>query len=127
VSSLIEAVAYFSMKTADSGMITLSNGHIAAELFSKEAAFDALQNALENGLIDSAERNIIRQQIESCLLPEKLSKTARQLHRIEDAIEELFQLIEGELGGPIPDSFSSVDEASPDDNAGPPPEKTTIH
>lgn len=115
------------METADSGRIILPNGHVAPELFSKEAAFSALRNAFENELIDNAERNIIKQQIESCPLPEKLSKTARQLHHIEDAIEELYQLIDEELGGPIPDSFSSVDEASPDDNAGPPPEKTTIH
>lgn len=115
------------METADSGRIILPNGHVAPELFSKEAAFSALRNAVEEGLVDNAERSIIKQQIESCPLPEKLSRTARQLHHIEDAIEELYQLIDGELGGPIPDGFSAKDEASPDDSTGPPPEKTTIH
>ena len=125
MSSLIHAVAYFLMETAHSGRIFLPNGHVAPELFSKEAACNALQNALENGLIDEAERKVLRQQIDASPLPDRLSRTARQLHHIEDAIEELYQLIEGELGGPI-DGFSSKDEASPDD-VEPPGEKTTIH
>lgn len=126
MSFLIQAVAYFLMETADSGRVVLPNGDVAFELFSKEAAFRALQNALGNGLIDEAERKILRQQIDDSPLPDRLSRTARQLHHIEDALEELYQLIEEEPEDPMNDGYSSKAEDSQDD-VDPLGGKTTIH
>jgi len=127
MSSLIQTAAYFAMETPESGRIILRDEVPSPELFSKEAALESLRFAFKENFIDSAERDIIEQQINDSPLPAKLTIIEKQLYIIKDNIEEIFQMLDEEFGGMDPDSFSSDDGASPDGVGQPTSKGNTLH
>jgi len=115
------------METPESGKIILRDEVPSPELFSKEAALESLSFAFKEKYIDSAERDIIEQQINDSPLPAKLSIIEKQMYIIKDNIEEIFQILDEEFGGMDPDSFSSDDGASPDGVGQPTSKGNTLH
>lgn len=128
MSSLIQVAAYFSIETPEAGRIVRNDEALSPLLFSKEEAYTALRSAHGNNLINKAERDVIEQQIDHCSLPRELSKTMKQLRIIKDAIEEVYQLIEGEFSAPLPvlDGPLLDDESTPEDTK-PTPKTRVLH
>lgn len=93
----------------------LANGSESQDLLSQEEAFAFLASAIKQGLIDRADRARITDEITGSRLRKVLSLNTRLLLEMADTLKDIRGILDQEFGGLPPDSFSSNDEATPDD------------